>query len=180
MWTPPRFNLGRMLSHPRLMLSVGGNLDLSMARLGMADNSSSVVTYFLATDDPLRFLGSMETSPSMTVMSSLLNGYVLVHSMGAFSPPPSFGNLAKLSFRDNVQSSSNNLMVHEAMTIIIPLMKDVVSKAVIYSSNAPICWFINLWPLLVDLHKWILDFGNPRLKEKCLFSHLQKHFYCGV
>jgi hypothetical protein len=73
-----------------------------------------------------------------------------------------------------VQSSSNNLMVQEAPTIIIPLVKDVVSKEMIYSSIALICWFIVSWLYLVDLHKWILDIWQPKIKEKCLFSHVQK------
>jgi hypothetical protein len=81
-----------------------------------------------------------------------------VQSLDMCSCPPSFGNMGKFSLRDVVQSSSNCLMVHEALTISILMVKYVLSKETIYSSTSLICQSISLWSRLVNLHQWI---SNP-------------------
>lgn len=92
----------------------------------MVGHSLSIVTSFVANDDPLGISGSMAMSPSMMIVFSFLNNFVSilnvdhVHSMGICAPPPSSGNLSKPSFRDIVQSSSNALMIQEAPAITIP------------------------------------------------------------
>jgi len=95
--------------------------------LGLVDPSYGLD--FVVSDGPLDFLGLIATSPSVTTTSSLLNDSVSilnvdhVHSFGSYALPPSSINFGKPSFRDIVQYSSNSLMVQEAPTITIPLVK---------------------------------------------------------
>jgi len=111
----------------------------------MVNNSLFFMEKFVTSYGPLDISGSMTTSPTMTTTSSFLSELAsilnvdLVHSMGACSSPPSYGNLGNPSLKYIMQSSSNCLMVQEAPTISIPLVKDVESKEMIYSSSALIC-----------------------------------------
>jgi len=91
----------------------------------------------------------------------------------------SSGNLGKASFRDvvkNVSRSPSCLLVQEAPTLSIPIMKDVVSKAALYNTNALVFRFNGLWPPLVDLHNWVLDFWKLELKEAFIYPGAKGFF----
>jgi hypothetical protein len=80
----------------------------------------------------------MLISPSVTNTSFFLDDYVSffninhVHFMGSYSTPHS-ENIGNSSFIFFVKTSSNCLMVQEAPTIYIPMLKFVVSNTTIYS-----------------------------------------------
>jgi len=63
------------------------------------------VVYIASSGSFLSGYGLMVVSPNVTIESSFLSGFSLnlnvafVHSMGEYSPPPSFGNIGKASFK---------------------------------------------------------------------------------
>jgi hypothetical protein len=74
-------------------------------------------------------------------------------------------------------SHSPHLLVQEAPTITIPIVKDVVVQVAFYSTNGLVCHFNGLWPCLVDLHKWISNSWKPQLKEEAFIYPCEKGFF---
>jgi hypothetical protein len=113
-------------------------ITLSVVKLGLVGPPLSGLVGLAASNNSLSSSGIHGAPPSLEIMSFLLRGSIMnnnpLQSVGAFSPPPSSRNIGKPSYRNIVHSSSKNLMVQEALAISIPLVKDIVSKAVIYSS----------------------------------------------